>query len=209
MKKLLLAITTVFLLAGCGPVFNQKQTLTTHTTAVRTAVTKEKKALSAIDAAFNAFPSTFQTAYQEDPKADFAQDKALTQLTEDAKTAYAKFVAAQEALDSSQTALNKLANQHASNLPTTTLQSLATSLRLTKLDNRTYATYYKELSEAVNQFYRDVATDPSAKAADAALTRLNQYIGSLSQQTDILTANLGTVQEDNQALKKAVTKMKD
>ncbi|WP_054721758.1 hypothetical protein [Lacticaseibacillus nasuensis] len=163
MKKLLLAISTVFLLAGCGPVFNQKQTLTTHTTAVRTAVTKEKKALSAIDAAFNAFPSTFQTAYQDDPKADFAQDQALTQLTEDAKTAFAKFEAAHDALDSSQTALNKLANQHASNLPTTSLQSLATSLRLTKLDNRTYATYYKELSEAVNQFYRDVATDPSAK----------------------------------------------
>lgn len=213
MKKLwLLVATTVALfgLTACSKgVFDQQDNLKQNTNTVLQTVKTERTTLNEISAAINAFPSTVQSAYDKDPSADLASDTAVAKLIKKRDTAYAKLEKTQEQLVAATNVLIKISNQDGDDIPATKLKNTITGLRLSRLDHRTYDSYYKELLAAEKTFFSDVKTDPATASVDAALTRLNQYIGSLSQQSEIVTANLQTVTQEATSLQKAVAKLNE
>ncbi|WP_246287336.1 hypothetical protein [Lacticaseibacillus absianus] len=210
MKKLILSLLTLGLfLTGCSTrVFDQKAQLQDATTTVLTQVSQEQAALTTIDHAATAFPSTFQQAHAAAPAADLATTGAAATLIAKREAAFKRLERAQKQLEAATTKLIKINSQQNENLPSAQLTSVLDSLKLAKLDHKTFDAYYAELAAAEGQFFKAVAAAPTDQSAvDAALSRLNQYASSLSQQAEIVTANLETVTAQGKLLKQAADHM--
>ncbi|WP_125705592.1 hypothetical protein [Lacticaseibacillus daqingensis] len=209
MKKLLLwLLGGLVLLAGCSSqVFDQQTQLKEATATVITQVAKERAAIAVVDETASAFPSTFQKAYASDPTHDFATTGAVAALVTKRKAAFTQLEAAHKQLEAAITKLTKLSSQANDNLPRTALTNALDSLKLAKLDHKTFDAYYSELGSAQTLFFDQVSAAPDRETVDAALSRLNQYASSLSQQADIVTANLETVAAQAKTLQKAINEM--
>lgn len=210
MKKIAIFLLGLVFLAGCSGVgFNQKAQLQTATSNLKRQVTTQTKQLKVIDTDAAAFPSTFQKAYAKDNTQDFAHEGAISTLIAHRTAAYKRLEGAQTEIETATTALTKANSQPNANLPTAALSDTLNSLKLAKLDHKTFDTYYQEMSTAENTFFETVAKDPTDSAAiNAALGRLNEYTSSLSQQAEIVQANLQTVSQNVATLQKAVNQMK-
>lgn len=197
-------------LAGCSGVgFNQKAQLQSAARTLNSQVTVQSKQLTVIDGDAAAFPSTFQKAYAQDHSQDFAHEGAVSDLIARRSKAYKKLESAQTDIETATTTLTKANSQQNANLPTTALSDTLSSLKLAKLDHRTFDTYYKEMTAAETTFFETVAKAPDDTATiNEALGRLNEYTSSLSQQAEIVQANLQTVSQNVAALQTAVRKMK-
>ncbi len=209
MKKLWLPLLGLLLvLSACTPHFDQKSQLKHTSATVITQVAAESRAMQTINNQLGAFPATFSQAYAADADTDFQNTGAVSALITKREAAYQKLEKAQAQLEAATTTLTKINNQHAEDLPKTALRQMLTTLRLAKLDHKTFDAYYKELTSSEEEFFNTVAADASDQASiEAALTQLNQYDSSLSQQADIVEANLQSVTADAKALQKAVAKM--
>lgn len=210
MRKLWIPlIGLMMLLTACAPAFDQKAQLRQDSQAVVTQVAKLNTALDTVNDQLGAFPSTFEKAYSKDHNQDFQNDGTVAAMLTKRQAAYERLEAAQTKLEDATNRLTKLNSQDNPQLPKAELKRALTTLRLAKLDHKTFDTYYKELTNAENDFFDTVASDPDDKdAIDEALTQLNQYDSSLSQQADIMQANLQTVTSDATALDKAAKAMK-
>ncbi|MFD1393408.1 hypothetical protein ACFQ3L_07455 [Lacticaseibacillus jixianensis] len=210
MKKLGALLVGLLLLSGCSAAgINQKAQLQTTTSTLRTQVGIQTKMLTLIDNEAAAFPSTFEKAYAKDPTQDFKAAGPVGVLLTSREQAYKRLEAAQEQIETATTALTKVSSQRSPNLPEAALSNALNSLKLAKLDHKTFDSYYKEMSSAETTFFSTVAQAPDDEAAiNAALGRLNEYTSSLSQQAEIIQANLQTVTKDVAALSSAVAKMK-
>ncbi|WP_390408126.1 hypothetical protein [Lacticaseibacillus jixiensis] len=210
MRKLWIPlIGLMMLLTACAPAFDQKAQLRQDSQAVITQVAKLNTALDTVNDQLGAFPSTFEKAYSKDHNQDFQNDGTVAAMLTKRQAAYERLEAAQTKLEDATNRLTKLNSQDNPQLPKAELKRALTTLRLAKLDHKTFDTYYKELTNAENDFFDTVASDPDDKdAIDEALTQLNQYDSSLSQQADIMQANLQTVTSDATALDKAAKAMK-
>lgn len=209
MKKLWLPLLgLLLLLSACTPRFDQKSQLKNTSATIITQVAAERRAIQTINDQIGAFPATFSQAYATDPDADFQNAGSVNKLITKREAAYRKLEKAQSQLEAATTQLTKINNQHAADLPKTALHQALTTLRLAKLDHRTFDAYYKELTGAEDEFFNTVAADSGDKTSiEDALTQLNQYDSSLSQQADIVEANLQSVTADTQALQQAIAKM--
>lgn len=210
MRKLWIPlIGLIMLLTACAPAFDQKAQLRQDSQAVITQVAKLNAALDTVNNQLGAFPSTFETAYASSHDQDFQNTGAVASMLSKRQAAYTRLEAAQAKIEDATNRLTKLNSQDNPQLPKAELKRTLTTLRLAKLDHKTFDTYYKELTTAENDFFDTVASDPDDKdAIDEALTQLNQYDSSLSQQADIMQANLQTVTSDATALDKAAKAMK-
>lgn len=210
MKKLAWALLAVaVVLAGCSAnAFDQKRQLTSATQTVVTQTAAEKTAIKAISDAATAFPSTVQTAYAAAPEADLTENEQVAALITKRETAAKKLQTATTSLQSASTTLTKLNAQKNAKAPSTALKTALSSLKLARLDLKTFNNYYDELTSAEKTFFQEVEADPTNQSAvDAALTRYTAYTSALSQQADIITANLQTLATDAQTLLKAVNRM--
>lgn len=195
MKKLTVLVLSLLVLAGCTTgALNQKAQLQTATETINTQVTTQNKQLTLIDADAAAFPSTFEKAYANDSTQNFKEDGPVSQLLKAREQAYKRLENAQAQIEKATSTLTKLSAQQSAGLPTSALTDTLNSLKLAKLDHNTFDSYYKEMTGAEATFFAAVAKDPSdTKAINAALGRLNEYTSSLSQQAEIIEANLQTV----------------
>ncbi|MFD1441306.1 hypothetical protein [Lacticaseibacillus hegangensis] len=210
MKKIGIILLGLVFLAGCSGVgFNQKAQLQGATSTLKTQVAVQSNQLALIDADAAAFPSTFQKAYAKDNRQTFDQTGPVNALIQRRTKAYKRLESAQTAIETATTTLTKASSQQTANLPTATLTDTLNSLKLAKLDHKTFDAYYREMTSAETAFFAAVAKDPSDTAAiNAALGRLNEYSSSLSQQAEIVQANLQMLSQNVATLSKAVDKMK-
>lgn len=209
MKKLWIPlIGLLVLLSACSPRLDQKSQLKDASATVVTQVAAETSAVQTISDQIGAFPATFEQAYAANPNTDFQNVGAVSKVIAKRERAYAKLERAQTQLEAVTNRLIKLNSQDSTQVPKTALRNALTTLRLAKLDHKTFDAYYKELVSAEQDFFDTVAADPSDQSGiEAALTQLNQYDSSLGQQADIVEANLQSVTADAKALQKAAAKM--
>lgn len=204
---LLMTSLLVFLLASCSSPASRKTTLQNSTETVRSSVKTELAAIDQLSNAVNSFPSTFQSAYQDDKTQNFTTTGPVAALLDKRNTAYQQLEQAQAKLASATTSLTKANNQAGSNLPKTALKSTLNSLHLAALDHKTYETYYQEMKTAEGSFFKDVSQAKTGKDVDTALTQVTQYGSAIAQQGDIVTANLQTVGAEAKKLETAIEKM--
>ncbi|WP_461213414.1 YkyA family protein [Lacticaseibacillus sp. GG6-2] len=209
MKKLWIPLLGLaLLLSACTPRFDQKSQLKDNSTTVIAQVAAESRAIQTINTQVGDFPATFTQAYGANANTDFQNTGAVSELITKRENAYQKLEKAQNELEAATNRLTKIANQNSPDLPKAEVHQVLTTLRLAKLDHKTFDAYYKELTSAEDEFFNNVAANASDKdSIEDALTQLNQYDSSLSQQADIVQANLQSVTADAQALQKAVAKM--
>lgn len=210
MKKLLLPLLgLVVFLSACATGFDQKAQLKKTSDTIVVQVAKQNAAIATIQNQIGAFPSTFETAYAAHPNADFQNEGKIHALIQKREAAYKQLERAQTQLESASNQLVKINSQDNATLPKTQLKKTIATLKLSKLDHRTFDAYYKELTDAEQDFFDTVASDPTDKSGiEDALGQLNQYDSSLGQQADIVEANLQTVTADAQSLHAAALKMK-
>ncbi|MCI1893893.1 MAG: hypothetical protein LKJ29_07830 [Lactobacillus sp.] len=208
MKKIGLVIASLLLLAGCSTaVFDQKTQLNDAAQTILTQVSKKTTLMNELDADAGAFPSTFEAAYNKDPNQDFSSEGPVAALISKREATYKKLETSQNKIEQANTTLTKI-NAQGSKLPQQRLSDALNSLKLAHLDHKTFVTYYDELTTAETTFFKTVSNDPSDhKAVEAALTRLMQYTSSLSQQAEIVSANLETVTTETKSLQKAIAKL--
>lgn len=210
MKKLWLfpMLGLLLLLSACSTGFDQKAQLKTTSKTIITQVAKENTAITTIQNQVGAFPSTFETAYAAHPNADFQNTGKIAALIQKREAAYKQLEKSQSQLEAATNQLVKINSQANAQLPKSQLKKAIATLKLAKLDHRTFDAYYKELTDAEQDFFDTVAADPEDQSGiEDALSQLNQYDSSLAQQADIVEANLQSVTADAQSLHQAALKM--
>ncbi|WP_407891627.1 hypothetical protein [Lacticaseibacillus sp. N501-2] len=210
MKKLWLPfIGLIVFLTACSAGFDQKTQLKQTSNNIVTQVAKQNAAIDTIQNQIGAFPSTFETAYAAHPNADFQNTGKIHALIQKREAAYKQLERVQSQLEAATNQLVKINSQANAQLPKTQLKKTIATLKLAQLDHKTFDAYYKELTDAEQDFFDTVAADPSDKSGiEDALGQLNQYDSSLGQQADIVEANLQSVTADAQSLHAAAVKMK-
>ncbi len=155
------------------------------------------------------FSIHFRNGLRNAPQRRLPKRWQNSRLIQKREAAYKQLERAQSQLESASNQLVKINSQDNATLPKSELKKTIATLKLAKLDHKTFDAYYKELTDAEQDFFDTVAADPSDKAGiEDALGQLNQYDSSLGQQADIVEANLQSVTADAQSLHAAALKMK-